>query len=102
MSNYSKERIQIGNTYKELIESGIKIDESSFINWVMSLYNCDYSTAKNGYNDGLNLIALQQQTQLSQEVDEEKIVNNIVENLDNKLSEDEEKVKEMFTDVKEI
>ena len=98
MSNYSKERIQIGNTYKELIESGIKIDESSFINWVMSLYNCDYSTAKNGYNDGLNLIALQQQSQLSQEVDKDEVVNNIVENLDNKLSENEEKILEVFNE----
>ena len=96
--SYSKERINIGNDYRDMINSGIKIDESSFINWVMSLYNCDYSTAKNGYNDGLNLLAMQQQEQLSQQVDEEKIVNNIVENIDNKLSSEEQEIKERFID----
>ena len=100
--SYSKERVLIGNTYKELIESGIKIDESSFINWVQQLYEVDYSTAKNGYNDGLNLIAMQQKDEMSQEVDKDKTLDNLVENLDNNLSEDEVKVKEMFTDVKEI
>ena len=96
MTNYSKERIQIGNTYKELIESGIKIDESSFINWVMSLYDCSYSDAKQGYNDGVNLIAMQQQSQLSEQVDEDKVVQDLVDNIDNKLSSEEQQVKEMF------
>ena len=92
---YSKERINIGNDYRDMINNGIKIDESSFINWVMSLYNCDYATAKNGLNDGLNLLAMQQ-AELSQEVDEEKIVNNIVENLDDKLSSEEREIAEVF------
>lgn len=98
MTRYSKERVNIGNDYKDMINNGIKIDEASFINWVMSLYNCDYSTAKQGYNDGVNLLTMQQQAELSQQVDEEKIVNNIVENLDNKLSENEEKLLEVFGD----
>ena len=100
--SYSKERINIGNDYRDMINNGIKIDESSFINWVMSLYNCDYSTAKQGFNDGVNLLAMQQQSEMSQVVDEEKIVNNIVENLDNKLEPEQEQIKEMFTDAKEI
>ena len=102
MTNYSKERINIGNDYRDMINNGIKIDESSFINWVMSLYNCDYSTAKQGFNDGVNLLAIQQQAELSQEVDEEKIVNNIVENLENKLSSEERAIAEVFGDGKEI
>ena len=96
--SYSKERIEIGNTYKELIESGIKIDESSFINWVQQLFDCDYSTAKNGLNDGLNLIAMQQQAELTQDIDKDDVVNDIVNNLDNNLSENEEKILEVFGD----
>ena len=93
--SYSKERINIGNDYRDMINNGIKIDESSFINWVMSLYNCDYSTAKNGFNDGVNLLAMQQ-AQLTQEVDEGKVVADLIENLDDKLSSEEQEVKEMF------
>lgn len=94
--SYSKERINIGNDYKDMINNGIKIDEVSFINWAMSLYNCDYATAKNGLNDGLNLLAMQQQAELSQQVDEDVVINNIVENLDNKLEPEEQEVKEKF------
>ena len=96
MSNYSKERINIGNDYRDMINSGIKIDESSFINWVMSLYNCDYSTAKQGYNDGVNLLAMQQQAELSQVVDEDKVVQDLVDNIDNKLEPEQEKILEVF------
>ena len=94
--SYSKERINIGNDYRDMINNGIKIDEASFINWVMSLYNCDYSTAKQGFNDGLNLLAMQQQAELTQDDDKDKALDNIVENLDNKLSSEEQEVKEMF------
>ena len=94
--SYSKERINIGNDYRDMINSGIKIDESSFINWVMSLYNCDYSTAKQGFNDGVNLLAMQQQAELSQVVDEEKVVADIVNNIDNKLEPEQEKILEVF------
>ena len=94
--SYSKERINIGNDYRDLINNGIKIDESSFINWVMQLYDCSYSDAKQGYNDGVNLIAMQQQAELSQEVDEDKVVNDIVNNIDEKLSSEEREIKEKF------
>ena len=96
--SYSKERIQIGNTYKELIESGIKIDESSFINWVQQLYEVDYSTAKQGYNDGLNLISMQQQAELSQDIDKDDVVKDLVNNLDDKLSSEEREIAEVFKD----
>ena len=100
--SYSKQRIEIGNAYRDMLSRGIHFDEASFITWAQYLYEVDYATAKNGLDDGKNLIAMQQQAELSQQVDEDKVVNDIVNNLDNKLSEDEEKVKEMFTDVKEI
>lgn len=96
--SYSKERVLIGNTYKELIESGIKIDEASFINWVQQLYEVDYSTAKQGFNDGLNLIAMQQKAELSQEVNKDDVVNNIVEKLDDKLNSEERAIAEVFKD----
>ena len=94
--SYSKERINIGNDYRDMINNGIKIDESSFINWVMSLYNCDYSTAKQGFNDGVNLLALQQQAELSQDANKDEVLNNVVENINNPLEPEQEQIKEMF------
>ena len=96
--SYSKERINIGNDYRDMINNGIKIDESSFINWVMSLYNCDYSTAKQGFNDGVNLLAMQQKAQLSQEVDKDEVVQDLVDNIDNKLSAEEQQILEDFNE----
>lgn len=96
--SYSKQRIEIGNAYRDMANRGIHFDEASFITWAQYLYEVDYATAKNGLDDGKNLIAMQQQAELSQQVDEDKVVNNIVENLDNKLSVEEQQVKEMFKD----
>ena len=95
--NYSKERINIGNDYRDMINNGIKIDEASFITWAQYLYEVDYTTAKNGLDDGKNLIAMQQ-AQLSQEVDKDTVIDNIVENLDDKLSSEEREIAEVFKD----
>ena len=94
--SYSKQRIEIGNAYRDMLNRGIHFDEASFITWAQYLYEVDYATAKNGLDDGKNLIAMQQQAELSQQVDEDKALDNIVENLDNKLSENEEKILEVF------
>ena len=94
--SYSKQRIEIGNAYRDMLNRGIHFDEASFITWAQYLYEVDYATAKNGLDDGKNLIAMQQQAELSQEVDKDDVVNNIVENIDNNLSSEEQQVKEMF------
>lgn len=94
--SYSKERIEIGNAYRDMANRGIHFDEASFITWAQYLYEVDYATAKNGLDDGKNLITQQKQAELSQQVDEDKVVNDIVNNLDNKLSENEEKILEVF------
>ena len=94
--SYSKQRIEIGNAYRDMLNRGIHFDEASFITWAQYLYEVDYATAKNGLDDGKNLIAMQQQAELSQEVDKDDVVNNIVNNIDNKLSSEEQEVKEMF------
>lgn len=94
--SYSKQRIEIGNAYRDMLNRGIHFDEASFITWAQYLYEVDFATAKNGLDDGKNLIAMQQQAELSQQVDEDKVVNDIVNNLDNKLEPEQEKVKEMF------
>ena len=96
--SYSKQRIEIGNAYRDMLNRGIHFDEASFITWAQYLYEVDYATAKNGLDDGKNLIALQQQAEMSQVVDEDKVVNDIVNNLDNKLSSEEQKVLEVFKD----
>ena len=94
--SYSKQRIEIGNAYRDMLNRGIHFDEASFITRAQYLYECDYATAKSGLDDGKNLIAMQQQAELSQQVDEDKVVNDIVNNLDSKLSENEEKILEVF------
>lgn len=96
--SYSKQRIEIGNAYRDMLNRGIHFDEASFITWAQYLYEVDYATAKNGLDDGKNLIAMQQQAELSQQVDEDKLLNDLVENLDNKLTSEEQEVKEMFTE----
>ena len=94
--SYSKQRIEIGNAYRDMLNRGIHFDEASFITWAQYLYEVDYATAKNGLDDGKNLIAMQQQAELSQEIDKDKALDNIVENLDNKLTAEEQKVLEVF------
>ena len=96
--SFSKQRIEIGNAYRDMLNRGIHFDEASFITWAQYLYEVDYTTAKNGLDDGKNLIALEKQAELSQQVDEDKVVNDIVNNLDNKLSSEEQEVLEVFKD----
>ena len=99
----SSESLKICNDYKTLKKAGnMPLNDEQFIRWACELYGVDYSTAKNGVSFALNDLTKDQQDEMSQVVDEEKIVNNIVENLENKLSPEEQEVKEMFTDVKEI
>ena len=100
--SYSKQRIEIGNAYRDMLNRGIHFDEASFITWAQYLYECDYATAKNGLDDGKNLLAMQKQAELSEVVDEDKVVQDLVDNIDEKLSSEEQEVKEMFTDGKEI
>ena len=93
----SSESIKICNDYKTLKKAGnMPLNEEQFIRWACELYNVDYATAKNGVSFALDDLAKEQQDEMSQVVDEEKIVNNIVENLDNKLEPKQEQVKEMF------
>ena len=96
--SFSKQRIEIGNAYRDMLNRGIHFDEASFITWAQYLYEVDYATAKNGLDDGKNLIAMQQQAELSQQVDEDKVVQDLVENIDEKLSSEEQKVLEVFKD----
>ena len=97
MNRISAESIKICNDYKTLKKAGnMPLNEEQFIRWCTYLYEVDYATAKNGISLALDDLVKEQQDEMSQVVDEEKIVNNIVENLDNNLSEDEVKVKEMF------
>ena len=97
MDRISAESLKICNDYKALKKAGnMPLNEEQFIRWCSYLYGVDYSTAKNGVSFALDDLAKEQQDEMSQVVDEEKIVNNIVENLDNKLSENEEKILEVF------
>ena len=99
----SAESLKICNDYKTLKKAGnMPLNEEQFIRWACELYGVDYSTAKNGVSFALDDLAKEQQSQLSEQVDEDKVVQDLVDNIDNKLSSEEQEVKEMFTDVKEI
>ena len=99
MNRISSESIKICNDYKTLKKAGnMPLNDEQFIRWCSYLYGVDYATAKNGVSFALDDLAKEQQAQLSQEVDEEKIVNNIVENLDDKLSSEEREIAEVFKD----
>lgn len=99
MTRISSESIKICNDYKTLKKAGnMALNEEQFIRWACELYGVDYSIAKNGVSFALDDLTREQQGELLQEVDEDVVVNNIVENLDNKLTENEEQIKEMFSE----
>ena len=99
----SSESIKICNDFKTLKKAGnMPLNEEQFIRWACELYGVDYSTAKNGVSFAIDDLAKEQQDEMTQVVDEEKIVNNIVENLDDKLNSEERAIAEVFGDGKEI
>ena len=93
---YSSERAKITNDLKDMQDKLFKIEDNTLISWLMQLYDCSFADAKDSIADARREIEESRQAELSQEVDKDDVVNNIVENLDNKLSSEEQEVKEMF------
>ena len=93
---YSSERAKITSDLKDMQDKLFKIEDNTLIRWLMQLYDCSYGDAKDSIADARREIEENKQAELSQQVDEDKVVNNIVNNLDNKLSENEEKILEVF------
>ena len=97
MNRISSDSIKICNDYKTLKKAGnMPLNEEQFIRWCTYLYKVDYATAKNGVSLALDDLSKEQQAEFSQEVNEDKIVANIVNNLDEKLSDEELEVKGLF------
>ena len=99
---YSSERAKITSDLKNMEDKLFKIEENTLISWLMQLYDCSYGDAKDSIADARREIEESRQAELSKEVDEDKLVNDIVENLNNKLEPEQEQIKEMFLDGKEI
>ena len=98
MNRISAESIKICNDYKTLKKTGnMPLNEEQFIRWCTYLYEVDYATAKNGISLALDDLAKEQQTELSQDADKDKALDNIVNNLDNKLEPEEQEIKEKFS-----
>ena len=93
---YSSNRAKITSDLKDMQDKLFKIEDNTLISWLMQLYDCSYGDAKDSIADARKEIEEQKQTEMSQVVDEDKVVNDIVNNLDNKLSENEEKILEVF------
>ena len=99
MNRLSAETIKICNDYKTLKKAGnMPLNEEQFIRWCTYLYEVDYATAKNAISLALDDLAKEQQTELLKVVDEEKVLNDLVQNLDNKLEPEEQEIKERFSD----
>ena len=99
MNRISAETIKICNDYKTLKKAGnMPLSEEQFIRWCTYLYEVDYATAKNGISLALDDLVKEQQTELSQDTDKDKALDNIVNNLDEKLSSEEQEIKERFID----
>ena len=99
MNRISSESIKICNDYKTLKKAGnMPLNEEQFIRWCTYLYEVDYATAKNGISLALDDLVKEQQTELPQDAEKDKALDNIVNNLDNKLSSEEQEIKEKFSD----
>ena len=97
MNRISAETIKICNDYKTLKKAGnMPLNEEQFIRWCTYLYEVDYATAKNGISLALDDLVKEQQTELSQDTDKDKALDNIVNNLDEKLTCEELEVKGLF------
>ena len=99
MNRVSAESIKICNDYKTLKKAGnMPLNEEQFIRWCSYLYEVDYATAKNGISLAIDDLAKEQHEDLSKVVNEEKVLNDLVQNLDNKLEPEEREIKEKFSD----
>ena len=97
MNRISAESIKICNDYKTLKKAGnMPLNEEQFIRWCSYLYNVDYATAKNGVSLAIDDLTKEQQVELSQDTDKDKALDNIVNNIDEKLSPEELEVKGLF------
>ena len=102
MNRYSSNRAKITSDLKTMEDKLFKIEDNTLISWLMQLYDCSYGDAKDSIADARKEIEESRQAELSQDADKDKALDNIVNNLDEKLSSEEQEVKEMFTDGKEI
>ena len=95
---YSSERAKITSDLKNMEDKLFKIEDNTLIQWLIQLYDCSYGDAKDSIADARREIEESRQAELSQDNDKDKALDNIVENLDSKLSENEEKILEVFKD----
>ena len=78
MDRVSAESLKICNDYKTLKKAGnMPLNEEQFIRWCTYLYEVDYATAKNGVSLALDDLVKEQEDEISEQVDNDKIVANI-------------------------
>ena len=95
---YSSERAKITNDLKGMQDKLFKIEDNTLIQWLIQLYDCSYGDAKDSIADARREIEESRQAELSQDIDKDDVVNNLVENLDDKLSSEEREIAEVFKD----
>lgn len=93
---YSSERAKITTDLKNMQDKVFKIEDNTLIRWLMQLYDCSYSDAKDSIADARRELEENRQAQLSEQVNKDVVIDNIVENLDSKLEPEQEQIKEMF------
>lgn len=99
---YSSERAKITTDLKIMQDKLFKIENNTLIRWLMQLYDCSYGDAKDSIADARREI--EESRQANETPNQDKILNDMVQGLEenNKLSAEEQEVKEMFSDGKEI
>ena len=95
---YSSDRAKITSDLKDMQDKVFKIEDNTLIRWLMQLYDCSYGDAKDSISDARKELEESRQTELTKEVDEDKVVQDLVNNIDNKLSSEEQEVLEVFKD----
>ena len=95
---YSSNRAKITTDLKSMEDKLFKIEDNTLIRWLMQLYDCSFADAKDSIADARREVEESRQAELSQDVNKDEVVQDLVSNLDNKLSSEEQEVKEMFKD----
>ena len=95
---YSSNRAKITNELKDMQDKLFKIEDNTLISWLMQLFDCSYGDAKDSIADARREIEESRQAELSQQVNEDAVVKDLVDNIDNKLEPEQEKILEVFKD----
>ena len=93
---YSSNRAKITSDLKSMEDKVFKIEDNTLIRWLMQLYDCSFADAKDSITDARREIEESRQAELSEQVNKDDVVKDLVDNIDSKLEPEQEKILEVF------